>query len=62
MINYVPEHIIKSVGGFKDRVISLFKTNTPKQAVFGQGKKLNKLKTRKWSEENIINSNRHFLY
>ena len=30
LINYNPEPIRKSVGGFKDKVISLFKTNTPK--------------------------------
>ena len=32
-INYIPEHIRKSAGGFKDKVISLFKTNLPKQTV-----------------------------
>ena len=41
-INYIPEHIRKSVGGFKDKVISLFKTNTPKQTVYRRGKKLGK--------------------
>ena len=30
MINYIPQSIRKSVGGFKDKVVSLFKTNTPK--------------------------------
>ena len=30
LINYIPEPIRKSVGGFKDKVISFFKTNTPK--------------------------------
>ena len=45
----------KKVGGFKDKVISLFKTNTSKQTVYGRGKKINKSKTKK-SEENIINS------
>ena len=28
--NYIPDPIRKSVGGFKDKVVSLFKTNTPK--------------------------------
>ena len=37
-INYIPERIRKSVGGFKDKVIRLFKTNTPKQKVYGRGK------------------------
>ena len=26
--NYIPEPIRKSVGGFKDKIVSLFKTNT----------------------------------
>ena len=30
LINYIPEPIRKSVGGFKDKIVSLFKTNTPK--------------------------------
>ena len=30
LINYIPEPISKSVGGFKDKIISIFKTNTPK--------------------------------
>ena len=34
----VPEPIRKSVGGLKDKVISLFKKNTPKQTVFGEEK------------------------
>ena len=38
LINYIPEPIRKSLGGFKDKVISLFKTNTPKQTVYGRGK------------------------
>ena len=45
-----------SVGGFKDKIVSLFKTNTPKQAVYGRGKK------QKQSEEKIINSIRNLLY
>ena len=42
---YVPEPIIKSAGAFKDKVISLFKTNTLKQTMYGRGKKLSKPKT-----------------
>ena len=48
---YIPEPIRKSVCGFKNKVVSLFKTNTSKQTVNGSGKKLNKPKT-----QNIINS------
>ena len=33
---------IKSVCSFKDKIVSLFKTNTPKQTVYGRGKKLSK--------------------
>ena len=31
-INYIPEPVRKSVGGFKDKVLSLFKAYTPKQS------------------------------
>ena len=41
LINYIPEPIRKSVGGFKDKIISLFKTNTPKAIVYGKQKKQN---------------------
>ena len=50
LINYIPERIRKSVGGFNDKVISLFDTNTPKQIVYRRGKKLNKSKKQKQSE------------
>ena len=42
LINYIREHIRKSVGGFKDKIVNLFKINTPKQTVYGRGKKLSK--------------------
>ena len=45
LINYIPKPIRKSVGGFKDKIVTLFKTNTPKQTMHGRGKKLNKLNT-----------------
>ena len=45
LINYIPEPIRKRVGGFKDKIISLFKTNTPKQIVHEIGKKFSKPKT-----------------
>ena len=44
MINYISKPMRKSVGGFKDKVVSLFKTNTHKQGVYGRGKKLIKPK------------------
>ena len=39
LINYIPELTRKSVAGFKDKIVSLFKTNTPKQTVNGRAKK-----------------------
>ena len=30
------------MGGFKDKIASLFNANTPKQTVYGRGKKLSK--------------------
>ena len=41
LINYIPEPIKKIVGGFKDKVVNLFNTNTSKQTVSGTGNKLN---------------------
>ena len=54
MVNYIPIPIRKTVCSFKDKVISLFETNTPKQLVYEGVKKVNKLKVQKQSEENII--------
>ena len=45
LISYIPELIRKKVGGLEDKIVSLFKTNTPKQTVCGRGKKLSKPKT-----------------
>ena len=42
LINYIPEPIRKSVDSFKDKVISLFKTSTPKQTLCRRGKKSSK--------------------
>ena len=53
-VNYIPDPIRKSVGGFKDK-ICLFNTSTPKQTVYGRGKKLSKPKTQKQSEEKKTN-------
>ena len=44
LINYIPEPIAKIVGGFKDKIVSLFITNTPKKSVY---KKKNEKKTKK---------------
>ena len=45
LINYIPEHIRKSVDGFKDKIVNPFKTKTPKQTMYGRRKKLSKPKT-----------------
>ena len=34
LINYISKPIRKSVGAFKDKIVSHFKMNTPKQAVW----------------------------
>ena len=39
LISYVPESIRKSVDSFKDKIFSLFETNTHEQTVHGRGKK-----------------------
>ena len=57
LINYVREPITKMVRGFKDEILSLFNTNTPKQTVYRGGKKLSKPKTRN-KTNNIRN---HFI-
>ena len=44
-INYISEPIRKSIGGLKDKMARLFKTNTSKQITYGRGKKLSKPKT-----------------
>ena len=46
LINYIPELIRKSIGGFKDKILSLFKTNKPKQTMYGRGKTLCKPQTK----------------
>ena len=44
-MNYIPETIRKSVGALKDEAVSLFEIITPKQTMYGKGKKLSKPKT-----------------
>ena len=38
LINYILEPARKRVGDFKGKFVGLFKTNTPKQIVYGKGK------------------------
>ena len=45
LINYNLEAMKNFFGGFKDKVVSLFDTKTPKQTEYGRGKKLSKPKT-----------------
>ena len=47
LISYISElvYISKGVGGFKNKIVSLFKINTSKQTLHGRGKKLHKPKT-----------------
>ena len=44
LINYIPEHITKVIGGFKDKIVSISNTDKPKQIVHGRGKNLSKPK------------------
>ena len=57
LINSIPEPIRKSVGGFKDKIVSLFKTNTPKQTVYGRGRKLRKPKIQNIRNAFILKKN-----
>ena len=65
LISYFLEPIRNIVGGFKDKVVSLFQKNTQKdygkQIMYGRGKKLSKPKTQKPSEDNIIKYTNIFL-
>ena len=51
LINYIPEPIAKIVGGFKDKIVSLFITNTPKKSVY---KKKMKKKQKKKQKKNLL--------
>ena len=53
LINYIPDPTRKSVGGFKDKSLSLFKTKTSKQAMYRRGKKLSKPETQNKKKEKI---------
>ena len=54
LINYILEPIRKSVGVFKGKVFSLFKTNTSKKKVYARGKRLSKPKTQNNIKNPII--------
>ena len=62
-INYIPEPIRKTIGGIKDKVVNLFKTNTPenygKQTMYQSENKPSQLKIQKQTEDNIIKSIRN---
>ena len=45
LIKYIPEPLRNSVGGFKDKTVSLFKRKTTKQTIYGREKKLSKPET-----------------
>ena len=47
LINDIPDSIRKSVGGFKDKIVHLCKTNTSEQTVYGRGKKIKQIKNAK---------------
>ena len=51
LINYIPEPIAKIVGGFKDKIVSLFITNTPKKSVYK--KKMKKKKKKKQKKNHL---------
>ena len=58
LINYIPEPIRKSVGGLENKTVNLFKTNTPKETVYGKGKKLSKPKKKKKKLRSLLNQKR----
>ena len=66
LINFITEPLRKTVDGFKNKVVSVLKTNTSgdygKQSVYGSGKKLSKLKLKKESEEDGIIKNIRNLF
>ena len=61
LIHYTPDLITETVGGFKDKVIKLFKTNAHKQTLYGRRQKLSEPKAQKQFEENIIKSIRNIF-
>ena len=61
LINYIPEPIRKRVGGFKDKIVSLFKTNTPKQLVYGRGNKPKETKIRNIRNPFILKNKKEII-
>ena len=55
LINFIPEAIRKSVGGFKDKTASLFKTNTPKKNCVSERKETKETKNAKHYKSFYIN-------
>ena len=53
-INYITELIRKILGVFKDKIVRLSNTSTPKQTVYRRWNKLSKPKAQKQPEENKI--------
>ena len=58
LINYIPEPIRKSVGGFKDKIVSIFKTNTSIQTVYRKEMKLSKPNTQKIRKPFLLKENK----
>ena len=56
LINIILYPVRKSVGNFKDKIVSLFNIDTHKLAVYGRGKKLSKPKTQRQPEQSKTNS------
>ena len=52
LINCFPEPIAKILGGFEDKIVSLFNINTPKQTMYMRVKKLSTSETQ--NKINII--------
>ena len=60
-IDYIPKCLIQGVSDFKDKIISIFNTNTPKQTLHGRGKKLSKPKKQNVKEPLISKKNKKEL-
>ena len=58
LINYIPKSLRKSVGDFKDKIVRVFKTNTPKKSVYGRRKKLSKPRKQKLKKPFISEENK----
>ena len=52
--NYIPEPIRKTVSDSKDKIMSLYKTNVPKQTVYMRGKKLSKPRKQNTPEKKLF--------